>query len=89
METLELYLVKWFDSVTRHDISLPFELAVEQEPVLACVVGWLLKKTKKKIVLCSFVFDSNKEGIEPGYKTIHTIPRSVVVEMKKLKVVGS
>lgn len=82
---LQLVLVEWLDSTTRHDVAVPFEEAIEEEPVEARTTGWLLLKDGHKVVLCNFVFVPQNEGMVNGYKSIHIIPAKSVKKITKLK----
>jgi len=82
-----LVLVEWLDATTRHDIALPLEEAIKEEPIKAKTVGWILYKDDKKAIICNFLFASDSSFIETGYKTIHIIPSPSIISIKRLKVV--
>lgn len=82
-----LVLVEWLDSITRHDIAVSLSEAIKEEPVKAKTVGWVLHQDEKKTILCNFLFASDSPDIETGYKTIHTIPTSSIIRIRRLEVV--
>ncbi len=83
----ELVLVEWLDATTRNDVAVSFEEAIAEEPVKAKTIGQLLYKDEKKVVLSSFLFVPEMEGMLTGYKIIHVIPASVVKKIERLKAV--
>jgi hypothetical protein len=76
MEVGDFILVKWLDTVTDNDWNTE-EQALRLEPREIKTSGWLVKKTKNKIILTAMT------GVH--HTLLACIPMRSVVSIKKVK----
>lgn len=72
-------LIKWNDAQTLNE-TMDISEALKKEPFPRETIGYLLLKTKDKIVLCS-TYDHGDQQVD----TIHVFPREWVTHISELK----
>ena len=73
-------IVKWYDTINDNDKAIPISEAISMEMPIQETIGYLLKKTKQKIVLAGFYDHDNQE-----VDVVTVIPRQWAIEINELK----
>lgn len=79
---MKLLKITWKDARTIHDISHPLEEVKTFDLLKVESIGYLVHEDKQKIILCSMVFYEYNN--EKYYKTLHIIPKNVVIKREVL-----
>ena len=73
-------IVKWYDAINDNDTAISIEEAINMEMPIQETIGYLLKKTKQKIVLAGF-YDHENQQVD----VVTVIPRQWAIQICELK----